>query len=49
MNSPARRLNDKADVIELIKILNLPRNLVISSPVKDLYVETWDALQADSE
>jgi hypothetical protein len=47
VNSPARRLKDKADVVELIKSKNLPRDLGVDPAVKTLYVETWDALQAD--
>jgi hypothetical protein len=45
--SPSRRLKDKADVIELIKYRNLPRDLDVLPQVKSLYVETWDALEAD--
>ena len=47
-NSPNRRLKDKADVIELIKAHNLPRDLLIDPPVRHLYTETWDALQAET-
>ncbi len=49
VNSPNRRLKDKADVIELIKCLALPRELVIDETVRHLYTETWDALKAESE
>lgn len=45
--SPHRRLKDKADVIELIQALRLPRGLAVDEPVRGLYVETWDALAAD--
>jgi hypothetical protein len=45
--SPARRLKDKADVIELIKERDLPRDLPVRPAMKKLYEETWDALQAD--
>ncbi len=45
--SPSRRLKDKADVIELIKALDLPRDLPVKPATKNLYEETWDALQAD--
>lgn len=45
--SPNRRLKDKADVIELIKYRKLPRDLAIHPAVRALYVETWDALQAE--
>lgn len=46
-SSPARRLKDKADVIELIKHRNLPRDLAVNPAIRPLYVETWDALKAD--
>jgi hypothetical protein len=46
-NSPNRRLKDKADVIELIKALKLPRDLAVDEPVRHLYRETWDALAAE--
>jgi hypothetical protein len=49
VSSPTRRLKDKADVVELIKTLKLPRDLAIAEAVRDLYVETWDALRAESE
>ena len=45
--SPLRRLKDKADVIELIKALHLPRDLPVDAPIRPLYVETWDALAAE--
>ena len=45
--SPSRRLKDKADVVELIKQRNLPRDVAIATSVRHLYVETWDALKAD--
>jgi hypothetical protein len=45
--SPSRRLKDKADVIELIKALDLPRDLAVRPAAKKLYEETWDALQSD--
>ena len=47
VNSPSRRLKDKADVVELIKKLKLPRDLPVDEPVRHLYTETWDALQAE--
>lgn len=47
--SPTRRHKDKSDVIELIKALKLPRDLVIVEPVSQLYVETWEALHAEPE
>jgi len=46
-NNPTRRLKDKADVIELIKYRDLPRDLAINPAVRPLYTETWDALQAE--
>jgi hypothetical protein len=46
-NNPTRRLKDKADVVELIKYRNLPRDLAVNPAVRALYTETWDALQAD--
>lgn len=47
-NSPNRRLKDKADVIELIKELKLPRAFPVDEAVQPLYRETWDALAAES-
>jgi hypothetical protein len=47
-NSPTRRLKDKADVVELIKSNNLPRELAVRPVVQGHYQETWDALQADA-
>jgi hypothetical protein len=46
-NSPLRRLRDKTDVVELITRRLLPRDLAVSPAIRDLYVETWDALQAE--
>ena len=46
-HSPNRRLKDKADVIELIKALRLPRELAVDEAVRPLYLETWDALAAE--
>jgi hypothetical protein len=46
-NSPVRRLRDKTDVIELIARRNLTRGLAIQTAVRQIYVETWDALQAE--
>jgi len=45
--SPTRRHKDKSDVIELIKYRGLPRDLVVHPAVRPLYLETWDALQAE--
>jgi hypothetical protein len=47
-NTPNRRLKDKADVIELIKALQLPRELGVDEAVRAIYRETWDALAAES-
>src|SRR5690242_13486507 len=46
-NSPTSRLKDKADVVELIKNRNLPRDLAVSPVVRELYTQTWDDLQAE--
>ena len=45
--SPNRRLKDKADVNELILRRKLPRELAVNPAVRALYLETWDALQAE--
>jgi hypothetical protein len=45
--SPTTRLKDKADVVELIKYRRLPRELAVAPAVQALYLETWDALQAE--
>ncbi len=47
-HSPLRRLRDKTDVVELILRRKLPRNLPVASAVRALYLETWDALQAEA-
>lgn len=46
--NPNWRIKDKADVVELIKALKLPRDLAVDEAVRHLYVETWDALKAES-
>jgi hypothetical protein len=46
-NSPLRRLRDKTDVVELILRRKLPRGLAILAAVRDIYLETWDAIQAE--
>jgi hypothetical protein len=46
-NSPNHRLKDKSDVVELILRRKLPRDLAINPAVCSLYLETWDALQAE--
>jgi hypothetical protein len=48
-SNQTRRLKDKADVIELIKALNIPRELEVDAAVQHLYRETWDALQSEPE
>src|SRR5262249_12723473 len=44
-NSPLRRHRDKTDVIELILRRKLPRELEVASAVRELYLQTWDAVQ----
>jgi len=46
--SPLRRLRDKTDVVELILRRKLPRDLAVAPSVRLLYLETCDALQAES-
>jgi hypothetical protein len=46
-NSPLRRLRDKTDVVELILRRKLPRGLAVLAAVRDNYLETWDAIQAE--
>lgn len=46
--SPLRRLKDKADVVELISRQKLPRDFAVHPAVKNLYLETWDGLQAET-
>ncbi|PWU22108.1 MAG: hypothetical protein C5B50_00210 [Verrucomicrobia bacterium] len=47
--SPLRRHKDKTDVIELIQRRKLPRDLAVATVVRQLYLETWDGLQAEPE
>ena len=47
-HSPLRRLRDKTDVVELILRRKLPRDLPVALAVRPLYLETWDALRAES-
>ena len=47
-HSPLRRLRDKTDVVELILRRKLPRDPSVAPAVRSLYLETWDALQAES-
>ncbi|HMP81120.1 MAG TPA: hypothetical protein PKA41_00260 [Verrucomicrobiota bacterium] len=46
-NSPHKRLRDKSDVVELIQRRKLPRDLAVNPVVRPLYIETWDALNAE--
>lgn len=46
-NSPLKRLRDKTDVVELILRRKLPRDLAVNPAVQAIYVEIWDALQAE--
>lgn len=48
LGSPNRRHKDKTDVIELIKILKLPRDLAVDDLVRPAYAQTWDALKAET-
>ena len=45
--SPLRRVKDKADVVELIKHRNLPRDLPVAEAVKADYLTIWDGLKAE--
>jgi hypothetical protein len=47
-SSPLRRLKDRADVVELVTRRKLSRELAVFAVVRDLYLELWDGLQADS-
>lgn len=46
-HSPAKRLQDKADVTELILHRTLPRDLAVAPAIRQVYLETWDALQKE--
>lgn len=46
-NNPAKRLRDKADVTELILRRKLPRALDVNPAIQSLYLEIWDAIQAE--
>jgi hypothetical protein len=46
-NSPLRRLRDKTDVVELILRQKLPRGLAVLAVVRNIYLEIWDAIQAE--
>lgn len=45
--SRLRRHKDRTDVIELILARRLPRELAVAAAVRELYLETWDGLQAE--
>lgn len=45
----AHRLQDLADVIQLIRRSELPRDLELHPYVRDKYVELWDAAQVEDE
>ena len=45
--SPTGRVKDKADVVELIKHRQLPRDLQLIAAVQPLYIQIWDALEAE--
>ncbi len=45
--SPLNRAKDFADVIELIKWKNLPRDLPVAAPVRQRYIDAWDGLRAE--
>ena len=50
ISNPMRRAKDKADVVELIVRNNLARGLADIHPAaQGLYLETWDAIQAEPE
>jgi hypothetical protein len=42
------RLSQVSDVVELILRRKLPRDLAVAPAVRSLYLQTWDALQAES-
>lgn len=46
--SPLRRSRDRTDVIELVTRRKLPRELAVAPVVRELYLELWDALKAES-
>jgi hypothetical protein len=43
-----RRLKDRTDVVELILRRKLPRDLKVAPAVQNLYLETWDGLEAEA-
>jgi hypothetical protein len=46
-HTPLHRLRDKTDVVEIILRRKLPRDLAVDLEVRQLYLETWDGLQAE--
>jgi hypothetical protein len=46
-HQPHSRLKDKADVIELIKVLKLPRDLAVADSEQATYQEAWNALRSE--
>jgi hypothetical protein len=46
-HSPARRVQDRADVAQLIMRNELPRDLSVHRAVASEYLELWDALAAE--
>lgn len=41
------RNKDLTDIIDLIKIKNLPRDVRLVKPIKEIYEGIWDGLQAE--
>jgi len=48
LGSPASRLRDLADVNELIKLNQLPREFPLHSAVQPTFQHIWDALDAEN-
>lgn len=46
-HSPARRMQDKADVAALVMRNALPRDLKVHRAIKEDYLALWDALAAE--
>jgi hypothetical protein len=44
LNNPLERVKDKADVVELIKRAQLPRDLSVQAEVRAEYLQVWDGL-----
>lgn len=47
LGSPASRLRDLADVVELIKLNNIPRNIPLDPAIETEFRARWDALDAE--